>query len=146
MAPSTSASIEWSVPSPIWRTIGSTSRGESPLAGAGRSPSPPAPPCSTPLLNIAQHQVAETVDLELEAVLHHCCRAVFLDDGGTAAAEAGGQIGSVVDGKPRPLVLFLPGAARDLRPPARPGDRADPGHLSNGQLDDLLGPVGVALG
>src|SRR2546421_11010378 len=128
MAPSTSASIEWSVPSTIWRTIGSTSRGESPLAGAGRSPSPPAPPCSTPLLNIAQHQVAETVDLEREAVLHHCCRAVFLDDGGTAAAEAGGQIGSGVDGQPRPPVLSLPGAARGWRVQARPGDGAAPGH------------------
>src|ERR1700704_1838948 len=102
MAASTSVSIECSVPSTIWRVMGSTAlssppAGEVPPGGAGRGRGPWS--ASVRL----QNQVAEAVDLDLECRLDDGRRPVLLDDGGAAPDPAHGQVFAPVDGEPRPL-------------------------------------------
>src|SRR5919198_4517745 len=90
-------------------------------------------------LAMTQHQVAEAVDLDREALFDHGRGAVLFDDRRTAAAEAGRQVVSLVDGEAAAFATgpAASGGGGQLQP--RPLDQPHAGDLPVHELDDFAG-------
>src|SRR5215510_6499246 len=123
IAASTSASMEASVPSTTWRTMGSTAIG----------------------LTTAEHQVGQPVDLDREAVLDYGGRAVLLHDQRAFSTKPCRQVVAPVDHEACSPAQRPAAAPSRGRLQARTIHAAEPGDLPVDELQHLSSPVGVAI-